>query len=368
LQYRRDTRESGRGFGRFFRAAGLLAALAAGPACAAQAPCTPAEGLRFICGTGAAEEVVAIPRTRWLIASGLNVGAPAHLTLIDTRRQRAMPLAMTFPTQANAASDCPGPPDPARWSMDGLALATDGRTPRLFAANHGDRRAVEFFTLALRPGHLPVARWTGCATLPAGTLGNAIAATGPRGFYLTSFHAPDDDQAWARMARGEPTGSVWRWRQGGGFTRIETGPISGANGIALSPDHRRLYVSAWSERAVLALDLRTGARRRIALPFLPDNLHLDARGSLLIGGQDTTVGAIGACGAQCPQPWAVVRLDPRTGRTTRLAHGPGTPRINYACGALPVGRQLYITVRGDDRIAALTKNGTDIKRNISRYH
>lgn len=337
-----------------WRALVVAAGLVATPALAAVPDdCAPAEDLAFICGTGAVEEIVAVPGTRWLIGSALNIGVPARLQLIDTHTRQARPIPLDIAVRARTAI-CPGLPDPARWSMDGLSLAPlGGRRFRLFAANHGDRQAIEVFDVLWLPAG-PRLRWVDCLPMPAGTLANAIAAVDAGELFVTSFHRAGDPQAWARMARREPTGSVWRWRTGRGFSRVPLGAVSGANGIALSADHRRLYVSAWSERALIEVDRTTGRRRRISLDFLPDNLHVAADGTLLIGGQRTSVAAIGKCGATCPQPWVVVRLDPRTGLRMTLAQGAGSARVDYACGALAIGDLLFITVRGADRIAYRT--------------
>jgi len=85
---------------------------------------------------------------------------------------------------------------------------------------------------------------------------------------------------------------------------------------------------------------------------MPDNIHRLRDGSLLVGGQRTTVDAIRACnGPQCPQPWVVARIEPATGAVTELVSGAGNPEINYACGAVAVAGTVFITVRGDQRIA-----------------
>ncbi len=154
------------------------------------------------------------------------------------------------------------------------------------------------------------------------------------------------------MARGEATGSVWEWHAGRGFRRLETGPISGGNGVETSADGRTLYVSAWSGRLLLVMDLKTGARRTIPLDFLPDNIKRAPDGGLYVGGQRASVEAIAAChGPSCPQPWIIARVDPVSGAVTPLITRPGSPEINYACGALQVGDTLYITARADRRVA-----------------
>ena len=127
--------------------------------------------------------------------------------------------------------------------------------------------------------------------------------------------------------------------------------MSGGNGIALSPDGRWIYASAWSGRRLVVLSRRDGSRREIPLDFMPDNLHTQPDGSLLVGGQRTTVEAVAACsGPQCPQPWLVARIDARSGAVQTLLAGEGSAEVDYACGALLVDGTLFVTVRGDRRI------------------
>jgi sugar lactone lactonase YvrE len=256
------------------------------------------------------------------------------------------------PRAAAPNPGCPGPPDPAKMSTDGLPLrAGAGGRYMLYVANHGDRRAIEMFGIDVRGG-VPTITWIGCAPMPAHTLPNAVTALSAERLIVTSFHDPDDKQAWERMARQEPTGSVWEWRQGAGFHRLKTGPISGANGIEVSRDERTLYVSAWSGSKVVAINLVTMKRREIPLDFLPDNIKRAPDGELLVGGQKTTVASIAACnGPQCPQDWVVARIEPKLGTVTKLVTRHGDRLINYACTGLEVDGVLYITDRGDNRIA-----------------
>jgi hypothetical protein len=84
---------------------------------------------------------------------------------------------------------------------------------------------------------------------------------------------------------------------------------------------------------------------------MPDNLHRLPDGSLLVGGQRTTVDAIHACnGPQCPQPWVIARVDPANGAVTVMLEGRGNAAVNYACGAVAVADTLFVTVRGAQRI------------------
>ena len=327
----------------------LLAFGLARPASAAQAGCSPSGGLQSICGAVASEDLVQVPGTRWLIASGLNVGAPAHLYLVDTR---AKTVAVAFPKgrpAMQAAAGCPGPPDLGKMSTDGLGLrpGKDGRH-MLYAANHGDRTAIEMFEVDAR-GPSPALRWVGCAPLPPRTMPNAASPLPGGRLLVSSFYDPTDKDPWGRMARGENTGRLLEWRPGQGFRDLPGGVMSGANGLEVSADGKTIYASAWSGRKLVVL--AGGARREIALDFMPDNIHRLGDGSLLVAGQRTEVAKVAACtGPQCPQAWVVARVNPRTGAVREVLARDGTAEVNYACTALEVDGVVYITARGDGRI------------------
>lgn len=306
-----------------------------------------AEGLGLIHGPVGAEDIVHLPGTPWLIGSGLNLGAPARLSLIDTRSKTAVPLSPSFPpgTEGDLGAS---PPEPARMSTDGLALRAGHRGRHLlYAANHGDRHAIEFFVIDAGPAQ-PALRWVGCARLPPQALPNAVRPLPDGSLLIICPYDPTDPQSWSRMARGASTGKILKWRAGAALEELPNSAMSGGNGLEISADASFAYASAWSARELVVLSLRDGSRHGIALDFLPDNIHALADGTLLVAGQRTTVEAIAACtGASCPQPWVVARVDPRNGAVRELLSGAGNATVNYACGALVLGDAMYVTVRGD---------------------
>ena len=348
---------------------------AAGP----PAGCGPDGTLSYICGPVASEDLVRIPHSAWLIASGMNIGQPAHLYLIDTLHKTSsvlFPSGKPGPAAGPAPDPMPGPapdpqrtpgppltaacgspPDLARMSLDGLALRAGARgIHTLYAANHGDRMAIEIFAVDARSAR-PRLRWMGCARLPPGTLPNAVTPLPDGGLLVISFYDPTDPHAWKRMAAGQHTGRILQWHAQRGFEAVANSATSGGNGIATSADGSLIYASSWSSRQLLVLSRRDGSRREIPLDFMPDNIHRLADGSLLVAGQRTTVAAIEACtGARCPQPWVIARVQPARGRlgadtVEQLLTGAGSAAIDYACGAIAVNGTLYITARGAQRIA-----------------
>src|SRR6476659_2566160 len=73
--------------------------------------CAPSGGLNFICGLQAAEDLVLVPATRWLIASGMMPGSGLHL--IDTQAKSARSFFSSSASNVRADKTrfaaCPGP-------------------------------------------------------------------------------------------------------------------------------------------------------------------------------------------------------------------------------------------------------------------
>ena len=104
--------------------------------------CGPSGGLNFICGVQAPEDLVLVPSTRWLIASGMAAGSGLHV--IDTTAKTAKSLfgpgVSTARADKTKFAGCPGAPDPKQVVLHGLSLrpAQTGRYT-LYATNHGGR-------------------------------------------------------------------------------------------------------------------------------------------------------------------------------------------------------------------------------------
>src|SRR4029079_13055586 len=94
---------------------GLFALLAPQGAAPAQpAGCAPRGNVQFVCGLVGPEDLVEVPNSNWIIASG--DAAPGAITLVDKRTHGGTPLyhtpAMKQPLDATTYDTCPGPIDP----------------------------------------------------------------------------------------------------------------------------------------------------------------------------------------------------------------------------------------------------------------
>src|SRR5688572_27690895 len=111
---------------------------------AAPAPaqsCGPVSGIEFVCGPKNAEDLVRVPGTPWIIASGMTAGA--SLMLIDSRNGTYSGVQAQAKPDA-AFANCATPPDSAKAIMHGLNLraGANGHST-LYAVVHGAREAIE---------------------------------------------------------------------------------------------------------------------------------------------------------------------------------------------------------------------------------
>jgi hypothetical protein len=325
-------------------------------------PCAPRDGLTFICGTGAVEDLAPVPGTAYLLAGGMRFAEPAPIRLINTARgtlQVAWPAANGVRPDRSAYPGCPGPPDASRLSTTGLALQPLTPTlSRLYAVNEGDRRAIEIFEVATHVASdartPPRLTWIGCIPMPAGTNPNAVTPLEGRAVAIVSM----DDGAEGRMERhvaGHAMGSVWIWRPGTGLQQLPGLRLRGGNGIVASADGGWLYVSAWSGAQLLriAVDGKSSPQAT-DLPFLPDNVKRLPDGALLLAAQRPPVDRIARCGGpSCPASWLIARIEPETMQWTAVYEASGNEALNYATGAVEHDGRIWIANRGDGRIGVV---------------
>jgi hypothetical protein len=195
----------------------LAAAMAISTPVAAQAACDPAAGLTFICGLTNAEDLVQVPGTPWIVASGLAEGehTEGHIYLVnahDRTVQVLLPGHVVYQQDTETFGACPGAPDETKFSAHGLSLRVGSASEHtLYVVHHGERESVEAFKL--KAGAVaPTLTWVGCVVYPAGVLGNGVAALPGDAFAASNFLSTNDPKAFDKLMAGEPEGGMLIWR------------------------------------------------------------------------------------------------------------------------------------------------------------
>lgn len=338
----------------------LLAVLGIAVSASAQSTgCSPSRGLNFICGLKAPEDLVLIPNTRWLIASGMEAGSGLHL--IDTQSRAASVLFGVGVSSARADqtkfAGCPGPLDPGQAILHGLSLRpAQGGRYTLYATNHGGRESVEVFDVN-PSGVVPTATWTGCIVTPDKLAFNSVAAFSDGALVATVLVFPDKtfQDVWA----GRNTGIVMMWTPGSKeFRRLPGTELPGNNGIETSADNREFFVVSTGLKRIVAFSRADPSKPlRVAQlkEFGPDNVRL-------VGNRLLTTGMIDeepACGGapkkpediQCPRGWVVDAIDPKTMAITEVTRGPAAPPYTGTATAMPVGNTIWLSSFTGDRVA-----------------
>ena len=313
--------------------------------------CGPAAAnVRFVCGQNAPEDLVVLPGSEWVVASGF--AGTGGIRLINARDKTT---TLAYPTAASkdrldakTYDSCPGAPDAAQkasFRTHGLAIRPgQGAVHTLYAVHHGQRESIEVFEVdaGARP---PALAWIGCAVAPDPIGLNEVVALPEGGFIATDFLARNiDAPARGRMLAGENNGALWEWHTGTGWKMVPGSEASGANGLEISKDGRLLYVAAWGSQNFFRLSRGQTPVRRDVVPlgFRVDNVRWAPDGSLLAAGQG---------GAAPAQTTNVVRIDPASLKVQEIIRHPNSPEFGAGTVAVQIGKEIWVGSFRGDRIA-----------------
>lgn len=216
---------------------------------------------------------------------------------LDLEQDEPQPINLTAPlldlATGSGAGDAERRPlirPNGAFHPHGISLyAPGGEEKRLFVINHDDdeHTRVEIFAAAgPRLAHLRTV--SDDAHMPSP---NDVLAVGPEQFYLSNDHGFRVQplqlvEDLLHLHRGSVV-----YFDGRAFTTFASG-IAYANGLALSPHGKTLYVAAMDAQQIRAFprdpqrpQAPLAAARGIPLPGGPDNLEWDADGALWTGAQ-----------------------------------------------------------------------------------
>ena len=327
---------------------------------AQSASCPPAGGLTFVCGVQNGEDLVLIPNTRWLIASGMAPGSGLHL--VDTRAKTARNLyaaaAPSVRADKTKYANCPSPLDPKLAVLHGLSLrpAQNGRYT-VYATNHGGRQSIEVFEIDTS-GAAPSATWVGCVLMPNSMEANSVAAFKDGTLVATVLILPG--KSFVDAFAGKTTGAVFMWTPGSAAFRMLPGTeLSANNGIETSADDQEFYVVSTTSKRVVAFSRNNpGKPLRYAqlAEFGPDNVRLTSDNRLITAGMIDNEASCGGppkteAGIRCSRGYIAATIDPKTMAVKELARGPATPSFTGTAIAMRVGDELWLGSFNADRLA-----------------
>jgi hypothetical protein len=322
--------------------------------------CKPAGGLSFVCGVINGEDLVLVPDSAWLIASGMAAGSGLHAVDTKAKAVRVLYGGATAAARADKTrfANCPGPLDPKPMVLHGLSLrpASAGHYT-VYATNHGGRESVEAFDVTMTAG-MPAATWVGCVLLPTGLAANSVAAFTDGSLLATVLIRPGKtfEDAFAQR----PTGIVLAWKPGEkAFRELPGTELSANNGIETSPDDREFFVASTTTKKVIAyarnkpgVPLRTAQLKDIG----PDNVRWMPDGTLITAGVIDNEASCGGppkneAGIRCPRGFVAFSINPKTMAVTEIARGPATPAFTGTAIAMRVGTELWLGSFFADRLA-----------------
>lgn len=310
--------------------------------------CNNEQGLTYICELVVPEDILPVGSTGLLLVSGHR--APGNLYLIDpaTRTRAELIHSAAFSQQQDTQrfGDCPGPLNLSAFDTHGLSLAET--VPRLFSlytTSHGEREAIEIYSLDLR-GSTPLLTWKGCVLLEQTGYHNSVAQLADGGFIATRMR----DQNY-RGTQGVPagiTGHLVEWHPGGQPQVLPGTEMSMPNGIDVSKDERYIYVAAIGSRELVRLDRRTTPMTKLAMsvPIRPDNIHWSTDGMMLSAGPNSVPPEV-CSGTGCATGWSVLEVDPETLAFTRLGGADQTAAMQGVSSAMRVGNDIWVGSNSD---------------------
>ena len=343
----------------------LVALLAMSAPVAAQASCDPAGGLTFICGLTNAEDLVQVPGTPWIIASGLADAEHSRGSHLSREQRRTGAVQVLLPGHVVYRQDsatfgaCPGAPDETKFSAHGLSLrAGPASEHTLYVVHHGERESVEVFTLTAGPA-APSLTWVGCVALSGRRLQQWRG--GLARWRLRRHHFPQHRR---------PEG---RREADGGTAGGRRDDLAAENGVGRrarrrrrsprtmgSPPRRMASSSSWRERGTRPwCACRSTAQQGTGPSSRPDSTRTICAGgrtaSSMPSGARDSVANLFACAPnttqRCTNPFSVLRIDPVTLQTREVVHHPASPSFGAASTALRIGNEYWFATPHGDRIA-----------------
>ena len=340
----------------------IVAALAQAGCSQSTGDCSAVGDVSFVCGPVNAEDLVLVPDTEWIIASGMAAGSGFTAIHSGTGETRPLPVTSGY-NSGMYPRTCEGPPDPSAFESHGLDIhrADSGRVT-LHAVGHGAREAIEIYDVNMTSDG-PSLIWKGCVLMPNGLAANSVASSYDGSLVATVLFLPGRTFEDA-VVNKQNTGAVYRWKLGDqGFTKIEGSELPANNGIAMDQYGEEFYVASSGLQTIVAFsntNPTSQLRSSAPLPITPDNVHMGPDGKLLTAGMKNDVPECGGPPgpehsieilAACPRGTIAIEIDPATMADRVLVETPALDEFSNATMVLPAAGRYWFGTFSGDRVA-----------------
>jgi hypothetical protein len=307
--------------------------------------CEPDGNVQFVCGPVSPEDLIAIPESPWIVASGMEDDGYLYLVNVNDHDSTTLfPVASSVPRHDRATyGSCPGPVS-GQFRPHGISLRPGSNGMHtLYVVRHGEREAIEVFEVDASV-QSPTLTWIGCVVAPESVSLNSVVALPEGGFAVTNF----------RM----PVGELWEWHAASDWARVPGSETSGPNGIEVSPDGRWFYIGGWGTRSLIRLSRGVSPVQSDAVDVghHVDNVRWGPDGSLFAAGHlGATQSAIGQCmgQGQCESVTSrVTEVDPQNLTAREIVRYPSNDLLILGTVAIQVGQEVWVGgIAGGERIA-----------------
>lgn len=324
--------------------------------------CVSSDKMRVVCGMQSPEDIAVVEGGDYLLLSELgDMGERSGRILLFNVASEEFQTAYPFPAgQATApdnvqgSAECLTPPT-AEMSPHGshLVKLRDGSW-RYLVVNHGDREAVELFSVERNEEDIPGLHWQGCVLPAENTLINDVVGLSNGDVVYTRMYRPDDFMGQQFGMLKANTGDVWRWGRAKGLQLLPYTAGALTNGIEVSADERFVFINQYMNEEVHKYDLELQQIVGIAPVPNVDNSAWAPNGELWLASHTGEVSAMLKCfsdsSSACGLAFEIVALNPDTMETRVVFQHQGPP-MGAATVATPLGDKVYLGSFVGDRLA-----------------
>lgn len=300
------------------------------------------------------EDLVQIPNTKWIIASGMASKSGLHLVDSQTKNiQRWIAPKATAPSSLFPESE--PQPDADQMQIHGISLRKVAKNKYyLYAVNHNGegkqitRETIEIFEVdASTP--IPTLTWLGALRMPNDFMGNGVVSGKDGSIYVTVMMHPENTLD--EMFQGKVTGAVYRWTPTARkFEKLQGTEFSGNNGIEISEDNKYLYIVHMQNisKVTNTNPVKVVATTRLDYGGM-DNLHWQGKELITAGslrqncGDKTTF--------ECLKDFHITLINPDNLKATPIIKGKYNEDFSGVSTVLAVGNTYYLGSFYRDRMA-----------------